>query len=685
MRARAVLRIAGSRWVVLFALLAGVLIPYVRLLEHPESRLLHSFGNQETDASFTLRDYWATAANGSTPFTNTHDPYMGAPEGVPVAASVQVANALQPAVIWLLKPVLGLVGAWNALLLIGVVGTAAAFYAVLLRLRVPAGAAALAAYGVTASPWFLVQAQAGHVGLLQEWPMALVLPALAKFHEAHSARAAILVGVLWAASFYAFNYVGAFVSLLLVVAFAVLLLERDRAIPRLRICALGGATLCTTIILLLPALLDVLLTGVTGNPLGARNLGDFFGSSLRFFVIPSHYNPLLQWIYDPHIVDEQQLYLSVTLLCLAGVTMLARRVAVAEFEYLRAIAGVTFVCGISLALPHNYRVLGAHVPMPATLLAHVTTVFDINARFGYLALVMLAMLGAFGLTALSPRTRLLVTPLALALLVVEFAFTTLPTWQRQPPPHDVWLASHPGGIVAYYPMFKYGSAFAAMENEEYSFQPIQRHPIFNMFPVTRPDWLETREFAIRAVTKSLTDETAAGVLAAEGVKWVVVRDDVEHALGETPPTMPPAYYRLVARFPEARIFRVVAPPVDVDAVLEDAHTVVAWSWGAPTPTLQTDSLSGSDLAVVASPGAWNEGYQMQVNIAKAAPGRQLLVIDDRGEVLARAPAQGLVTVGPFSVQADGETLHLKIDDGSHFALRSDPAIVPYAYYARSVE
>ena len=76
---------------------------------------------------------------------------------------------------------------------------------------------------------------------------------------------------------------------------------------------------------------------------------------------------------------------------------------------------------------------------------------------------------------------------------------------------------------------------------------------------------------------------------------------------------------------------------------------------------------------------------MQVSIAHAVPGHQLVLTNAHGAVLARAPAQGYVALGPFPIAANGETLRLEIDDGSHFALQRNPAIAPYAYYTRSVE
>src|SRR5918995_1755828 len=46
------------------------------------------------DASYGIRQYWGAEFQGQNPFTQTRDELNGAPEGLPLASAVQIANFL---------------------------------------------------------------------------------------------------------------------------------------------------------------------------------------------------------------------------------------------------------------------------------------------------------------------------------------------------------------------------------------------------------------------------------------------------------------------------------------------------------------------------------------------------------------------------------------------------------------
>src|SRR3954463_14370857 len=91
---------------VFVAVTGGVFTPIVF---HPGDRVLGSF----SDATGTIRTYDLIASEGKTPFTFHHDFFNGAPEGTPNLSQSAVAQPIQPAVIWALRPLVGTVAAVN--------------------------------------------------------------------------------------------------------------------------------------------------------------------------------------------------------------------------------------------------------------------------------------------------------------------------------------------------------------------------------------------------------------------------------------------------------------------------------------------------------------------------------------------------------------------------------------------
>ena len=134
-------------------------IVFGSVVTNPTSHVLSGF----TDAAMTMRAYDIIDQAGSTPFTFSRDPFNGAPEGYPMLPSAQIAAPIQPAFVWLSKDALGIVGAVNIFLLIGLLLTGVAMFALLDRCGVGFLPGVFAALLVTFNPWMVERAASGHV------------------------------------------------------------------------------------------------------------------------------------------------------------------------------------------------------------------------------------------------------------------------------------------------------------------------------------------------------------------------------------------------------------------------------------------------------------------------------------------------------------------------------------------
>ena len=83
---------------------------------------------EPNDESAGIRLYWGAEFQGENPFTQRRDTLNGAPEGLPLASAVNIANAVIPGTIWLLHYAVGLTAAANVFLLGGFVLTGVSFY-----------------------------------------------------------------------------------------------------------------------------------------------------------------------------------------------------------------------------------------------------------------------------------------------------------------------------------------------------------------------------------------------------------------------------------------------------------------------------------------------------------------------------------------------------------------------------
>ena len=217
-------------------LAAVVIVPFHAIFAHPGSRMV-GVG----DGTGTLRKLWAASTLQRTPLSFDHDALLGAPEGSTVVPAANLANGgVETAFIWELKGPLGLVGAYNAFMFLGLFATGLALYAFLTYLGCTFGASLLGGAVFALSPYAVERAYAGHAGFMHNWIFVLLAWLMLRLAERRSWRVAAGAGLALALAFYLSAY-QALLGSAVVFAFLVVDLVRTRERgERLRVLARGA-------------------------------------------------------------------------------------------------------------------------------------------------------------------------------------------------------------------------------------------------------------------------------------------------------------------------------------------------------------------------------------------------------------------------------------------------------------
>jgi hypothetical protein len=653
---------------------------------------------EPSDGTSTMRDYWAMERQGASPFTFEHDRLMNAPEGTERSAAIQIANAVQPAFVWTTKGIVGIVAALNIFMLAGFALAGLCMFALLDRLRLHPAASLFGAYVYAFNPYMFSKLEAGHGSLVHTWIFPVLVVLLLELRKRRTLRAAAFLGVGVAVAFYLHTYYGLF-ALVLGAVFTSVELVRDQG--RGRTLRLAAASVITAMIIFAPALVAAILdpgaVSQVGHDAGALQS---HGARVLAYLLPAQPNPLLGELVHGDTrasldrASEPTLFFGYTtiLLALAGLVLLIRRHAVFSEparRYLGIAAAMLVPVAFVMSLPRTFH----GVPMPSYAIGAVTTTIRVYARFGILVGLGLVILASFALDALlrSRRRATLLAAAAFCLVGVELAnHVPAPIWRTDRPPAFVdWLATQPKGIVAFYPSPGDKDAEARFVREQYFFQTVHGQPLF-FSGSPRKD----RAWAIRALADHVEDEISAGILAAEGIRYVVVDPSVYRATpGEGAPAVPPRLYRQLAQVGGARIYAVTAPPVDLDEVLHEQAARVAAAIGVPKPQVTVPGQGFNELELDAdgSPAHWmiQDGFvevdnpTAAADLELAAKGfsahkrRRLDLIAGDGSVLAsvQVPTNDeTIRIGPFRLPKGKHTLRLRADPGPEPLGSSDPRL-----------
>ena len=686
---------SAARYSIVFAAFALVTVLWLLPLV---AHLGSSVFVEPSDATSAMRDFWAAERAGESPFTFEHDRLMNAPEGTERSPAIQIANAVQPVFVSATKGVVGIVAALNLFMLAGFALAGLAMFVLLDRLGLHPAASLFGAYVYAFNPYMFSKLEAGHAGLVQTWIFPVIVVLLLELRRRRSIRAAALLGSAVALAFYLHTYYG-FFALVLGGVFTAVALVRDS--DRRRTLALAAASVTAAAIAFAPALvagiLDPGAVGQVGHDVEALQA---HGARVLAYLVPAGPNPLLGDLVRNDTrasldsVSEPTVFFGYTtmLLALAGLVLLVRRhpaFSEPSRRYLGIAAAVLVPVAFVMSLPRTFH----GVPMPSYLIGSLTTTIRVYARFGVLVGLGLVILAAFALDALlrSRRRPLVFAVAALALAGVELAgYIPAPLWRTDRPAAYVqWLAKQPSGIVAFYPSPGDTDAEERFVREQYFFQTVHAQPLFFSGSPRK-----SRAWAIRALADHVEDELTAGILAAEGVRYVVVDPAVYSATpGEAAPTVPPKLYRELAQVGGARIYGVTAQPVDLDEALHDNAARVAAAIGIKAPKVNVPGQGFHELerAADGSQSHWmiQDGFVEVDNPAPnadlelAAKGfsahgpRRLDLIAGDGSVLAsvQVPTNDeQIRIGPFRLSKGQHTLRIRADPGPEPLGAGDPRL-----------
>jgi hypothetical protein len=551
---------------------------------HPDNRVLR----EASDASSTARDYWSMTERGTNPFTSRHDPLLGAPEGSAYTPQIAIANALQPLFVWSAKSVTGILGAINLFMLLGLVLTGTVTYALLDRLGVHPLAAAFGAYAFTFNTYLLRKLVYGHGSLVHAWIFPALILAWLELRRRRTPGSAVAVGAVLAAAFYVHSYYGAIASVLAAVLAAFELTQDRGRQTVVRLATAAGVTA----VLVLPAVAGLVLNrGDIAVSTGHRaEATEAFGARPLAYLVPAAGNPITGGVIgaDRRATlgpdgGEPDLYFGWVTILLAGRRRRApRSPARASCRRERRAAGVVAAVlvpvGFLWSLPNHVDVLGVELPTPSVLAGSSRTTCGCTAASAsswgsawrcsprslwtrsYAAARAAARRGGARPAGRRPRLR-----------------RADPDLEREPDTRARHiLASQPRGIVAFYPPQAENAGREPQRQRGAVLADPARSALF-FTESSRKD----RGWAIRELVDRLDEPNVPQLLAAEGVRYVVVNDAVYRAKGEAPPGVPQP---LLARFGDTRVFEIVAEPGDLEAALHDQAARVAAAMGIPVPT-----------------------------------------------------------------------------------------------------
>jgi len=693
----------ANRWVrdgvVLLAFFGTTALWFHRLMLNYNDSVLYG----PNDASYGIRQYWGSEYFHSTPFTQTRDPLNGAPEGLPMAPAVQVANAIIPTTIWLLHYLVGFTGASNIFLLSGVVLTAFSFYILLERLGVHPFAAFYAGYALSFNPWMLERAGAGHSGFMQAWIFPLLIGVMLYAHRRRTLWSAALVGLTLALSFYDNSYYGLMAGLVFgiywVLDFA---LQRNWG-ERLWAFTMADVAFIVAIVAFIPALYAwsrdtrAVSAGISNSVVHVQNLG----ATTQAYFLPSFRHPLLSHITEhfypqaAFVWSENTLYLgwSLIVLGLIGAVLVIRRypdtfvTPTARFFYVGIV--ILAPAAFFFSLQRETTWFGVTLPMPSYAISEFTTFWRVFARFGLLVTLALAALAALTLSALIRRYRFgwPIAIAALALLAFEYYDGVLPIYKIRPLPYSTWIAKQPMGTVANYPMPTDNPQALRLLAETYYQQVFNKPPQFMLFGSGYGD---TREDGIRDLVRYVTDPATPSVLKAEGVKYVLLHDDVYRAAGATPPPIP-AGFHLVARIPgnvRALELDKDVQPADISSVLEQNAASIAAVQGLPAPevSLGSNVVTSSEPVTLAWDDTRLKRAQLIMHAHTGGSPSTVSLVDDSGKSYGRwsiGSGDTQVSFGPLPLSGTTATYKLRVDPGGPVTVTSLTA-QPLADYSVSI-
>lgn len=533
-------------------------------------------GVTDSDSAATLWLLDAYERHGYRIFGETPLSEVGVPLGIsfPGSTNLQWLASFFPAHV--LAGPLGVVTAYNVVLLAGFVLSGLAMYALARAVGISPLVAGWAGLLYVIFPWHVERAVAGHLALAHLECLPLAALALLVYHRRPSHTRLGLVALSLLLCWLSFGYFGLMAAALVPLASwsATLALRglRGWRLP-LRVTAVAGLTSVVVAVL-------GQLGGGTGSIGAARTEDDVERYALRALelVVPSPGSPLLERVapafWEPRRhgsnIQEVSNYLGLLTLLLAVAWLvwaaLRWRVLDRGLRALTFCAAGAWVVAFLLALPS----------LPARALFAVVPEFRVPSRWTVVLMLATALLAALALERLVAGARRRGGSLARVAPVIIVAAAAAVSWVELRAVHpgvvyhpaaaraeDALIDSAPAGALAEYPLASWESSTTSA----YVLAQLRhRRPLLNAIGPSSE---------VEAARRMLLDPAADGVaaeLAARGVTTVVTRpNSVGEALDPEGQTGSPRLgegFALLGVADGASVWRVVAEPAQMFAAVD---------------------------------------------------------------------------------------------------------------------
>ena len=282
------------------------------------------------------------------------------------------------------------------------------------------------------------------------------------------------------------------------------------------------------------------------------------------YILPDQQNPLfgsytrgyLKEIRHGQTADENRLYVGVSLLVLAGATLiLYRRKRIARrVGQVVIVLWVVVLAALITSMPPQPDILGVHIPLPSYLISRITTTWRVYERFVMIAMLGLTLLAAIGLNALTanrkPAVRIAGMMLATIIVPLDLWVSRNHVVNKVTIPHIYRvLADQPRGLVAEYPLGPIDGLYT-----DVFYQNTYDKPTIDGYEESTPQ--QSRAAILADISHRSTMER----LATLGVKYVLIDATQSPVEAWVPVEKLGGGLHLIAAEPYAALYRVTARP-----------------------------------------------------------------------------------------------------------------------------
>jgi hypothetical protein len=599
----------------------------------------HSIYGTAGDPYGSITFYRELVDHHHNPFLPGSVSQLAAPEGQLIPWARDLASAPSVLTFYGLTLAFGAIAAFGLYALIGYALTASATFLLARRLTGNTWASLIAGWALAFYPFAAVNGQL-HLDAVYGWVLVLAVWRLIELLWRPTRRNGILAGLavtfaMWWSPYFLL-FVG--VTYVAITATTVVFAWRQNRLreilfPLAVAAGIVGGFMVS--LLLLSTLAHSEAVGVRAHSL--QEITHYSAHPLAY-ILPDQQNPLfgsytsgyLKGIRHGQTADENRLYVGVSLLVLAGATLiLYRRKRIARrMGQVVIVLWVVVLAALITSMPPQPDILGVHIPLPSYFISRITTTWRVYERFVMIAMLGLTLLAAIGLDALTTGRR---PALRIASMVLATVIVPLDLWAPQnnvvnkiTVPHIYRvLARQPRGLVAEYPLGPVDDLYT-----DVFYQNVYGKPSINGYLEESPQ--QSRAGVLANIAYPSTMEH----LAALGVKYVLIHETRWSSGGWPPIKKIGPGLSLITVEPYGALFRVTARPSG-PALAVPTEGFLAFEEGEHEIWLLHEQ-SGS--ITIAGPCARCRGT-LKITLAPINGRPRLVTLSEAGRVIGRVPLE----------------------------------------------